>query len=67
MRKGVLGIESDIWDDLAVDRHEKGTLLGQPEHAAEERKLGARLAELRRELGDVDPPGYAPGDPTDLK
>ena len=33
----------------------------------QEAKLRARLAELRRELGDVDPPGYVPGDPADLR
>ena len=53
--------------DLAADPHEKSNLSGQPQYAAEERKLRARLAELRRELGDVDPPGYVPGDPPDLK
>ena len=46
--------------DLAVNSHEKSNLSGQPQYAAEERKLRARLAELRRELGDVDPPGYVP-------
>ncbi|HUE80080.1 MAG TPA: sulfatase [Sphingomicrobium sp.] len=53
--------------DLASDPHEKRNLTGLPKYAAQEAKLRARLAELRRELGDVDPPGYVPGDPLDLK
>jgi hypothetical protein len=38
-----------------------------PQYGAQEAKLRARLAELRREYGDVDPPGYVPGDPADLR
>lgn len=53
--------------DLASDPDEKRNLTGQPKYAAQEAKLRRRLAELRRELRDVDPPGYVPGDPPDLK
>jgi arylsulfatase A-like enzyme len=53
--------------DLANDPGEQVNLAGQPRYAAEEQRLRARLAELRREVGDVDPPGYVTGDPADLK
>ena len=50
--------------DLAADPREKRNLAGRPEHAAQEARLTARLAELRRELGDRD---YPAGDPADLR
>ena len=59
----------EAWElyDLASDPGEDRNLAGQPQYAAQEARLRNRLAELRRELGDVDPPGYVPGDPPDLK
>lgn len=53
--------------DLATDPGELTNLAGRPEHAATEARLRERLGALRREVGDVDPPGYVPGDPADLK
>lgn len=44
--------------DLGNDPDELVNLAGRPEHAAREAALRARLLELRRETGDVDPPGY---------
>jgi arylsulfatase A-like enzyme len=53
--------------DLASDPGEDRNLAGLPQYARQEAELRARLSELRRELGDVDPPGYVPGDPADLR
>jgi arylsulfatase A-like enzyme len=53
--------------DLQTDPEELTNLAGRSEFAGEEARLRERLAELRRGLGDVDPPGYVPGDPADLK
>ena len=50
--------------DLAADPREKRNLAGQQQYAAQEARLSARLAELRRELGDRD---YPAGDPADIK
>lgn len=59
----------EAWElyDLASDPGEDRNLAGLPQYAAQEAQLRARLQELRRELGDVDPPGYVPGDPPDLR
>jgi arylsulfatase A-like enzyme len=59
----------EAWElyDLASDPGEDRNLAGLPQYAAQEAKLRTRLAELRREYGDVDPPGYVPGDPADLR
>jgi arylsulfatase A-like enzyme len=59
----------EAWElyDLASDPGEDRNLSGLPQHAAQEAKLRSRLAELRREYGDVDPPGYVPGDPSELR
>jgi arylsulfatase A-like enzyme len=59
----------EAWElyDLAADPQENRNLAGQPQFARQEAQLRERLMQLRRELGDVDPPGYVPGDPADLK
>ncbi|MGH8188410.1 MAG: sulfatase/phosphatase domain-containing protein, partial [Steroidobacteraceae bacterium] len=44
--------------DLENDPHELVNLAGRREHAQRIRALRQRLQELRRETGDVDPPGY---------
>jgi arylsulfatase A-like enzyme len=44
--------------DLEHDPHELRNLASRPEHAARVRALRQRLQELRRESGDIDPPGY---------
>jgi arylsulfatase A-like enzyme len=46
--------------DLQNDPDEVRNLAGDPRFAAELARLQARLAELRRELRDFDPPGPAP-------
>lgn len=46
--------------DLENDPHELVNLAGRREHAQRIRALRQRLQELRRETGDVDPPGYVP-------
>jgi len=46
--------------DLAADPDETRNVAGEPRHRATLAALRARLAELRRELGDADPPGPAP-------
>lgn len=53
--------------DLETDPQENRNLAGDPQYADQESWLRERLLHLRRELGDVDPPGYVPGDPPDLK
>lgn len=49
--------------DLDNDPEERHNLAADPAHAAQLRTMQARLAELRREFGDVDPPGYVPTRP----
>ncbi|HEU5162296.1 MAG TPA: sulfatase [Thermoanaerobaculia bacterium] len=46
--------------DLETDPDEMTNLAGIRKYAAVERQLRARLAEVRKELGDSDPPGPAP-------
>jgi arylsulfatase A-like enzyme len=46
--------------DLQNDPDEVRNLAADPRYAAELKRLQARLAELRRELRDFDPPGPAP-------
>jgi arylsulfatase A-like enzyme len=46
--------------DLKNDPDETNNLAHRPEHAERVRQLQATLAELRREVGDVDPPGPPP-------
>lgn len=53
--------------DLQADPQEMTNLAGRPEHATVEARLRGRLMQLRRQVGDIDPPGYVPGDPADLK
>lgn len=59
----------EAWElyDLASDPGEDRNLAGLPQYAGQEAELRARLAELRRELGDVDPPDYVPGNPAELR
>jgi arylsulfatase A-like enzyme len=52
--------------DLVSDPNEQRNLAGMPQYAMQQAQLRARLEDLRRELGDADPPGYVPGDPPDL-
>ena len=49
--------------DLDNDPEEQRNLAADPAHAAQLRTMQARLAELRSEFGDVDPPGYVPTAP----
>ncbi|MGQ0834307.1 MAG: sulfatase family protein [Gammaproteobacteria bacterium] len=46
--------------DLENDPDEMVNLAGRTEHAAQMQRMQRRLAELRRELDDIDPPGYLP-------
>ena len=46
--------------DLASDPEERRNLAGDRRHAKTRAMLASRMAELRRELGDVDPPGPPP-------
>lgn len=46
--------------DLETDPHEAKNLANDPRHTARKAALKTRMAELRRELGDVDPPGPPP-------
>jgi arylsulfatase A-like enzyme len=46
--------------DLQADPDETTNLAADPRHRATLATLKSRLADLRRELGDVDPPGPAP-------
>jgi arylsulfatase A-like enzyme len=46
--------------DLQADPHERRNLAGSRAHTSTMNALRARMAELRRELGDVDPPGPPP-------
>ena len=54
--------QPEEWElyDLQNDPDEMTNLAGRREHARTERTLRARLAELRAELGDSDPPGPVP-------
>jgi arylsulfatase A-like enzyme len=54
--------EPQEWElyDLANDPDEMLNLAQRPEHAEQLRRMQVRLAELRREFDDVDPPGYVP-------
>jgi arylsulfatase A-like enzyme len=54
--------QPEEWElyDLKADPDEMINLASRPEHAATLASLRARLETLRRELGDVDPPGPPP-------
>jgi arylsulfatase A-like enzyme len=54
--------QPEEWElyDLERDPDETTNLAGRREHRATEQALRERLATLRRELGDVDPPGPPP-------
>ncbi|MGQ0836044.1 MAG: sulfatase family protein [Gammaproteobacteria bacterium] len=49
--------------DLQSDPDEMTNLAARPEHTGQLLRMQARLAELRRELDDIDPPGYVPTAP----
>lgn len=53
--------QPEQWElyDLESDPDETRNLAGDRRHAATERMLRERMEELRRELGDMDPPGPA--------
>lgn len=51
--------EEELYD-LQADPGEQRNLAADPAYAAQRDRLRARLAALRREYGDRDPPGYAP-------
>jgi arylsulfatase A-like enzyme len=54
--------QPEEWElfDLEADPGETTNVVDRPEHAATVARLKARLAELRRELGDEEPPGPQP-------
>jgi arylsulfatase A-like enzyme len=54
--------QPDEWElfDLVSDPGETTNVVDRPENAEIVERLRRRLAELRNELGDVDPPGAAP-------
>ena len=54
--------QPEEWElyDLKTDPDETTNLAGRREHRATLDRLKRRLEELRREVGDVDPPGPAP-------
>jgi arylsulfatase A-like enzyme len=54
--------QPEEWElyDLATDPDETTNLASRPQHAKTVAELRARLAQLRREVGDTDPPGAAP-------
>ncbi len=54
--------QPEEWElyDLGSDPDETKNLAGRPEHAERIKQLRADLERLRREVGDVDPPGPAP-------
>jgi arylsulfatase A-like enzyme len=54
--------QPEEWElyDLRADPDETNNLAGKREHAATLSRLRTRLAELRREVGDADPPGPPP-------
>ena len=54
--------QPEEWElyDLQNDPEETNNLAGRREHAARVRELRTKMEELRRELGDTDPPGPAP-------
>ena len=67
-------VDFDTLEDHAVTIRERDSmaqsrvpLAGVTAYAAQEARLRKRLVELRREFGDLDPPGYVPGDPPDIK
>ena len=59
----------DEWElyVLQNDPRERVNLAGRSEHADQQRRLAGRLAALRRRYGDIDPPGYVPREPADLR
>jgi arylsulfatase A-like enzyme len=54
--------QPEQWElyDLESDPDETRNLAGQRRYASVQRELRDRMVQLRRELGDVDPPGPAP-------
>jgi arylsulfatase A-like enzyme len=54
--------QPEEWElyDLHSDSDETNNLAVRPEHAERIKLLRSKLEELRREVGDVDPPGPAP-------
>jgi arylsulfatase A-like enzyme len=54
--------QPEEWElyDLATDPDETRNLFKNPNSAARVRELRARMTELRRQLGDADPPGPPP-------
>jgi len=54
--------QPEEWElyDLKNDSDETNNLANRPEHSERVRILRAKLAELRREVGDMDPPSPAP-------
>jgi arylsulfatase A-like enzyme len=54
--------QPEEWElyDLAADPDETTNLAGRPQHAKTVAELRGRLDQLRRELGDFDPPGPPP-------
>jgi arylsulfatase A-like enzyme len=57
--------EPQEWElyDLQTDPDETTNLAARPEHAGQLRQMQERLAKLRREFDDIDPPGYVPTAP----
>ena len=51
--------EEELYD-LQSDPQELRNLAAEPAHAGELERMRARLAQLRRQYDDRDPPGYAP-------
>jgi arylsulfatase A-like enzyme len=49
--------------DLQGDPDETTNLAARPEHAGQLRRMQERLAALRREFDDIDPPGFVPTAP----
>ena len=54
--------QPEEWElyDLQADPDETTNLAGRPEHRARVAELRAKLEQLRREVGDTDPPGPPP-------
>jgi arylsulfatase A-like enzyme len=58
-------LQPQDWElyDLQRDPDETTNLAARPEHAGPLRQMQERLAELRRQFGDIDPPGFVPAVP----